>query len=924
MCLAAARDLVEAGCFTAYKILIILGRDLGKIANTLIAMFARLLAPVVATLFISLAAFRTAAADDSYIWIEGENPASTDIQPHPWYAGQVNKAQLSGGAFLANFSPQEGHATYNFNAPKDGSYTFWLRANPVGDPKLDYQLNGGAAVPIDFSNQSDVINIASDSKPDLRFIAWINVGKVDLKAGANTISFRFHSANQNHGSIDCFVFTQEPFTPHGSVKPGQKLGTDEPGWWSFEPKPETFGKDAELDLRYLNENEAGQSGFLQANSDVFKLGNGQPVRFWGLNCNFPQTASKDELDATAARFAKLGVNLVRFQGNFGDRSGNDPTKIDTARLDGYFYFINALKKQGIYVDLSTYFVLGFQIKPSDGIPGTDDVVGKQAFAYLAFEPRMQEIYKSWVKQILTTPDPYNGKTLAEEPSVGLFEIQNEDSFFFWTFNPATLGQGPRGELEQKFGAWLAAKYGSVASALAAWPGDKHPDDSAADGKAGLYGAFEMSAGFPQQSPDRQKRLLDQIHFLAQTQHDFYVDMRKYIQQDLGAKFPIVGSNWITAPGLGFIERYTYSGVDVIDKHGYFSGKHEGDGAGFSVRNGQTFEDKTALTDPTSVPFQYVRLPGHPHIQSELAWSKPNRFVGEGDLLVSAYESLQGVDGVFFFIASTGEWENSGGDEWTFMMPGEAGQSPAEALQYRRGDLKPGDTVIRQVTTVEDVLNRKTSNMIEGNNTDFRMQDAPKADQADQMSSFDPLSFFVGRVERTFDPNAQPVAVDLSKYIDRDKKTITSSTGQLFWDYGNGLLTVNAPKSQAATGFLSKAGPIKLGDVTIQSNNEFATIHVISLDDQPLASSKKILIQAFTEEKFYGFKADNGVIQDIGRAPITVKDIDAQVTFANGAGIKATRLDEQGYAQSDLPPQINGSAATVVLPKDALYTVVTRP
>jgi hypothetical protein len=128
--------------------------------------------------------FAAARADDNYVWIEGENAASTDIKPHPWYSEMVNKAQLSGGAFLANFSQQEGHATYNFTAPKDGSYFFYLRGNPVGDPKLDYQLNGAPEVPIDFSNQSDVINIASDSKPDLRFIGWINVGKIDLKAGA--------------------------------------------------------------------------------------------------------------------------------------------------------------------------------------------------------------------------------------------------------------------------------------------------------------------------------------------------------------------------------------------------------------------------------------------------------------------------------------------------------------------------------------------------------------------------------------------------------------------------------------------------------------------------------------------------------------------------------------------------------------------
>ncbi|MCE0498614.1 MAG: hypothetical protein LV481_11780 [Methylacidiphilales bacterium] len=864
-------------------------------------------------------------ADDNFIWIEGENPVSTNMKPHPWYAGQVDKALLSGGDFISNFGPQEGLATYQVNAVQAGTYTFWIRANPVGDPKLDYQLNGADWVPVDFSGKTDVINIAKDNKPDLRFIAWIKVGSVNLQAGQNTIAFKFHSANNNHGSLDCFLFTQAPFTPNGKLKPGQKLGTDEPGWWAFEPGPETFSKDALLDLRSLNEDEAGQSGFIQADGDCFKLGNGQSVRFWGVNVSAPPgDLSKEELDFMAARFAKLGINMVRIHGGLFDRSGDDPTRIDAAKLDNYFYLINALKKQGIYVHLSNYFPLWLTVKASDGIPGTDDIIGKIPFGLLIFEPRMQEIYKSWIRQVLTTKSPYSGKTLAEETSVGVFEIQNEDSLFFWTFQPGSLGKGPRELLEKKFGAWLANKYGSIDHAFAAWPGDKHPEDSAPDVRAGFYGAFEMSsAGFPKQSPDRQKRLLDQIHFLAEVQHDFYADMRKFLRDELGAKWPISASNWTTAPGLGFIERYTYSGVEVIDKHGYFGGKHEGDGAGWSVRVGHTYQDKTAMYDPASVPFQYVRLPGHPHIQTEIAWNKPNRFIAEGEPLISAYASLQGVDGMYLFAAGSGNWENNGGGNWTYMMPGEIGQSPAEALQYRRGDLKPGDTVIRQVTTVDDLLNLKSSTLLEGPNADFRITESPKSDQADQIAGFDPLSFFVGRVERTFDPKAEPVATDLGKYIDRDKKIITSSTGEIVWDYGQGLLTVNSPRSQGVTGFLAKVGPVKLSDVTIESHNDYGTIHVISLDGEPLSTSRKILIQAFTEEKMYGFKSVNGMIQDIGRVPITVRDIDATVTIPNGAGLKAVILDEQGYARGELQPQVVNGAATLTLPRDSLYTILTR-
>ena len=51
---------------------------------------------------------------------------------------------------------------------------------------------------------------------------------------------------------------------------------------------------------------------------------------------------------------------------------------------------------------------GFRSKRATAFRVLDDVIGKQAFGLLVFEPRLQEIYKSWIKQSLTTPDPYNG------------------------------------------------------------------------------------------------------------------------------------------------------------------------------------------------------------------------------------------------------------------------------------------------------------------------------------------------------------------------------------------------------------------------------------------------------------------------------------------------------------------------------------
>ena len=108
-------------------------------------------------------------------------------------------------------------------------------------------------------------------------------------------------------------------------------------------------------------------------------------------------------------------------------------------------------------------------------------------------------------------------------------------------------------------------------------------------------------------------------------------------------------------------------------------------------------------------------------------------------------------------------------------------------------------------------------------------------------------------------------------------------------------------------------------MTIASGNEYGTVQVISLDGQPLASARRILIQAFTEERMYGFAASGGKITDTGHAPINVREIAATVTFKAAAGLHATALDGHGYAVGEVPVA-NG---TVTLPKDRLYVVVSR-
>ncbi len=145
-----------------------------------------------------------------------------------------------------------------------------------------------------------------------------------------------------------------------------------------------------------------------------------------------------------------------------------------------------------------------------------------------------------------------------------------------------------------------------------------------------------------------------------------------------------------------------------------------------------------------------------------------------------------------------------------------------------------------------------------------------------------------------------------------------------------MFRVDTPRTQAAAGFLKRAGKIELADVTIDAGNDFITVSVTSLDGQPLAASKKLLIQAMTEERPFGYKTTGGAtktIADLGSAPFGVKRIDATVTLklAGNDTPTVTALDENGYATEKVVKTTGGGGKPleIKLADDAVYHVVTR-
>ena len=138
---------------------------------------------------ISCLAF-VACARGETLWIEAEKPTKTNVVRHPWYS-DVRRQLLSGGEFISHWDGKKaGEVEYVVQIAKEGSYDFWVRANPTGT-SLSYQLGDGSLTAIDLTKDKfDVVNIAPKNALDIRFLAWVKVGKLALKKGDLRLRFR--------------------------------------------------------------------------------------------------------------------------------------------------------------------------------------------------------------------------------------------------------------------------------------------------------------------------------------------------------------------------------------------------------------------------------------------------------------------------------------------------------------------------------------------------------------------------------------------------------------------------------------------------------------------------------------------------------------------------------------------------------------
>jgi hypothetical protein len=680
------------------------------------------------------------------------------------------------------------------------------------------------------------------------------------------------------------------------------------GWYEFRPEGDTG--PSVVGMEAWQDRPAGAKGRIAREGDQLVQG-GQPIKLWGVNLCYAQTAPEKTLAGRRAAFyAKFGINTVRLH-KFADGSGwagvlarNSCVAYDPAALDRLDYQVAKFKEAGIYLLLSSNFGT-LSLGPDDRarIPYVNefgearDGMVRAPQGALYFSEELQALQIEQMATLLRHRNPHTGLTYADDPAIAFVEAVNEQSALFYTTMDA-LKKHPtlRSNASRLFCKWLTKRYPTDTALRDAW-GRRAMDSFAGEGFPGpaesLTEGNIVPAGNPWfWDPDqlagsqayRKQRLLDTAVFLYDLEAAFY---QKFVEgvRKAGYAGEIIGSNWQAGRGVShLLNLLADRRVGTVDRHNYFGG---GDASG------KPFDASSMLwaagSGPLSTGFQQVA--DRPFMLSEWNHVWPNEHGVEGPALVGAYGmGLQGWDVSYLFQnGDDGRLSAQiGRERWDAMAPQVAGIFPAVARQVRRGDVDESE--------LEAVLKVFPERLAAG--------EVGYVDRTEQVG--DRKVFGTDKVPA----GALAVARCVVEFVDRDEPTpmfdlaphrtggfLVSSTRQLAWKEGKSpaYVLINTPGTQAVVGFAT--GEVcRLADVAIRPGSAYGAFYVTAPGPgEAIAGADRVIVTLIGKARNTGQKLspEGDRLLARGEPPVRLEGLKADLDFGSRKVAAIRPLDHDG-------------------------------
>ena len=651
--------------------------------------------------------------------------------------------------------------------------------------------------------------------------------------------------------------TGEPKAP-AVTQPGQTYGnTDTSKWfrgalaWDTSP----------VDLRFLNRDDrpAGRHGFVKAEGEQLVFQDGTPVRFWGANLAAYALFStpRQNVARQAHRMAQLGYNLMRIHHhdsdwvnpNIFDRQFKDSRHLNAKSLDALDWWIKCLKDEGIYVWIDAH--VGRLLAPNDPVTLGVGEIRKQGngiggFCY--YNEGLQKLMIEFQHNYLNHINKYTKLRYKDEPAVMGVLITNE--------NDVTAHQG-----------------------FAVLPDKNNPAHNAIF--TSEYKSFARQSGLP----------LDRVFqiwlpgpgkvYSSDCEHRFNQTLIADLRA-LGVKAPIATTSYWGSESLFSVPSLTDG--DVIDVHSYGTSE----AISTDPRHEANFLSWIAAAQVYGKPLTITEW--------NVQYPQVDRFTAP--LYLASIAALQGWDAPMIYNYSQSPLSPPGGpEEWsTFFDPALTGVMPAAALAYRQGHVSPAKTtyclMLNQSQLYDRSLNPATSATIRTLTEQSRLTIG--------MPSMKELPWL-----KASQPSAETtVLTDPDHdFIPAGQAFVRSDTGELLRNWKYGIQTIDTPKTQAVSGWI-EGKTLKTHDVSFLFNNNKATVAVSSVDNQPLTSSRFILITAVSRV----------VSSPDGRLPMLSEPVTGSISLQTKTrGLQLLALRSDGRVVDRSEPLRDQETLTIQLP-----------
>jgi hypothetical protein len=641
-----------------------------------------------------------------------------------------------------------------------------------------------------------------------------------------------------------------------------------------------FLSKSPVDVSFLLDAPAGKHGFVKVVDGHLATGDGERIRFWGVNITdwskgSRQIPAKEDSPFLAETLARFGVNCVRLQfldlptpRGLIDSSRQDTRALDAAELDKEDFFIAELEKRGIYIDFN--LLVGRPFKAGDGVQDAN-LLREGAKGTSLFDRRMIELQKEYAQQLLGHRNPYSGLKYTEDPAVAIVEINNENALNIGYRAPSQFYVH---ELTEMYNSWLS-KHRTPAQIA---------ELRSLAGASGDQAAVPLMAGFRNPGATAPpERFYAEAEFYNDAQQDYFAEMESYVKGTLGSKSLVMATADHSHSGSGYPILLATLPSDVIDGHTYWQHPE------MYVRKSPMVNDPF---NSTVVELSRSAIAGKPCTVSEVNEPFPNDFDGEGIPILASYGGMQDWDGIFWYTFEPKvdpAWKPYVGDPFDMSLdPVKMPELAAGALMFLRGDIEKAHNVAERSYTEKQV---------------FDSMLLPSTDRPYFTSGF-PLDLPLEHEVRISSLDGPP-NLPFPKVPMPDP--IVSDTRQLAWFHSSekgGLVTVDTPRSEALIGFV-KSNAKSVSHFSANIENTFCTILLNSLDEKPIAKASRLLLVAGGRVENTGqqWNSAGTDVTSWGGSPTLIEQVKGNVILRGIEGARTVHLQPIDGAGRALGPQI---------------------